>query len=644
MFEFVRKNTRLLQFLLFLLIFPSFVLFGIEGYMQMNNRGEVVARVDGTDIRQDEWDAAHKREADRLRESMPGLDPRLLDTPAARYGTLERMVRERVIRAAAQHERLVTLDERLAAEMQRDPVIASLRGPDGKIDAARYRQLAAAQGMTPEMLEEQFRADLSNRQVLAGLAGTAFTTAAQAEVALDAYLERREVQVRRFDPAEFARQVTPTDADIEAFYQANQKSFQAPDQVDIEYLVLDVESAMKDVIVNEADLKTYYEQNIARQAALEERRASHILIAAPASAPATEREAAKKKAQEILAQVKQSPDKFAEIARQQSQDPGSKDKGGDLDFFTRGAMTKPFEDAAFALKKGEISDVVESDFGYHIIRLTDVRAPKQQTFEEVRPKLEAELKRQQAQRKFAENADAFSNAVYEAADGLKAVADRFKLPLQTAKGVRREPAPGTTGALASPKLLNALFSPESLDKKRNTDAVETGPNQLAAARVVRHEPAHTLPLAEVKDRVREQLKASRGVELAKKAGTEQLEALKAKPDAANLPQPVVISREAPKDLAPPVVEAAMRVDASKLPAFTGVDLGAQGYAVVKVDKVLPREAPPAERAAQERQQIAQWLAAAEARAYYELLKDRYKAEIKVPRPSMAQADGAERSR
>jgi len=639
MFDFVRKNTRVLQFLLFLLIFPSFVLFGIEGYMRMNDRGEVVARVDGTDIRSSEWDAAHKREVDRLRESMPGIDVKLLDTPEARYGTLERMVQDRVIRAAARKDHLVTLDARLAAEMQRDPTIASLRGPDGKIDAARYRQLAAAQGMTPEMLEEQLRADISNRQVLAGLAGTGFVSPAQAAVALDAYLERREVQVQRFDPAEYAARVTLTEAEIEDYYKANPKLFQAPEQIDVEYLVLDLDAVMKDISVSESDLKTYYEQNIARQSALEERRASHILIAAPASAPAAEREAAKRKAQELLAQLKKSPDRFAELARQYSQDPGSKAKGGDLDYFTRGAMTKPFEDAAFALKKGEISDVVETDFGYHIIRLTDIRAPQQQSFAEVRPKLEADLKRQQAQRKFAENADAFSNAVYEAADGLKSVAERFKLPLQTAQHLRREPAQGATGVLANPKLLAALFSPDSLEKKRNTDAVETGPNQLVAGRVLRYEPAHTLALAEVKDKVREQLKISRGIEQAKKAGSDQLAALKANANAVHLPEAVVISREASRNLPAKVIDAAMHVDATALPGFAGVDLGPQGYVLLKVLKTLPRETPPEQRAAQERQQVAQWLASAEARAYYEMLKRRFKAEIKVPRPAAVEEAG-----
>ncbi|NDE05608.1 MAG: peptidyl-prolyl cis-trans isomerase, partial [Flavobacteriia bacterium] len=189
----------------------------------------------------------------------------------------------------------------------------------------------------------------------------------------------------------------------------------------------DLASIQKTVTVAEADLKTFYEQNLARLANLEERRASHILINADKTMPATERDKARSKALEILSTLKQSPDKFAELAKKFSQDTGSANKGGDLDFFARGAMVKPFEEAAFALKKGEISEVVESEFGFHIIRVTDIKQPKQKTFEESRASLEVDAKRQLAQRKFAEAAEQFTNLVYEQSDSLKPAAEKLKL-------------------------------------------------------------------------------------------------------------------------------------------------------------------------------------------------------------------------
>jgi peptidyl-prolyl cis-trans isomerase D len=633
MFDFVRKHTRIMQLILFLLIFPSFVLFGLEGYNRFKEKGEAVAKVDGHEIPQGDWDAAHKQEVERIREQMPTVDAKLLDSPAARYATLERLVRDRVLEAAATKAKLGTSDQRLARELQRDQTIAALRGPDGKLDMARYRQLVGAQGMTPESFEARVRADLSSRQVLAGLGGTSFATPALAAVALNAFFEKREVQVARFASADYASRVNPTDAELEAFYKSNGTLFQAPEQASIEYLVLDADTVSKGLTVNEQDLKTYYEQNAGRVGGQEERRASHILVAAPKTAPPAEREKAKAKAEELLVAVKKAPDSFAEIARKNSQDPGSAANGGDLDYFARGAMTKAFEDAAFALKKGEISAVVESDFGYHIIKLTDIKVPKQRSFEEMKPELEAQLKKQLAQRKFAESADAFSNSVYEQADSLKPAADRLKLEIKTAANVRRTPAPGAAGALANPKFLAALFTPDSIEKKRNTEAVEIAPNALAAGRVVQYTAARTLPFAEVKERVRERVVAARAAELARKEGMEKLAAWKANPASANLPAPVAVSRQETQKQPQPVIEAALRADPAALPTITGVDLGDQGYAVVKVNKILRRDAPPDEVARQEREQYAQSWASAENMAYYNLLKERFKAQILVAKPS-----------
>ena len=626
MFEFVRTHTKILQFILFLLIFPSFVLFGVEGYSRMSDRGAVVAQVAGQDIHQSEWDAAHKTEADRMREQLPMLDAKLLDSPEARQSTLDRLIRDKVIAAAAQRDRMVVTDERLLAALQQDQALAAFRRPDGSTDVEGLKQALARQGMTPQMYDEQVRTNLIRRQVLTGISGSTLLAAAPAQVALGAYFEKREVQVARFDAAEFAAKITPTDADIEAYYQANPQQFQAPEQASIEYLVLDLESVKKGIAVNEADLKTYYEQNVASNAGKEERRASHILIAAPKDAPAAERAAAKARAEELLAAVRQNPASFADLARKHSKD-GSAAKGGDLEFLARGATVKPFEDALFALKKGETSGVVETDFGYHIVRLTDIKAPRQRTYEEMRPELEAQLKQQQAQRKYAESADAFSNAVYEQSDSLKGVAERFKLEVRTATGVQRNPSAGGAPALANPKFLAALFSADSLEKKRNTEAVEIAPGQMVAGRVTQHVPARTLPLEAVKAQVRERVKATRGAEMAKKAGADQLAAWKADPASAKLPAAVVVSREDPARQPRPAVEAALQADPTGLPALLGVEMGDAGYAVVRVVKSIPRTAPPEAVARQEGQQYAQWWSQAEALAYYNLLKNRHKVKV-----------------
>ena len=628
MFEFFRKHTKVVMGLLFLLIIPSFVLFGVDRY-QGDTAGEKVASVDGKEITRPEWDAQHRAEVERIRSQMPSIDSAMLDSDAARYATLERLVRDRVLAAAAAKAHMNVSEERLARMFAEDTALAAFRTPDGKFDRQRFM---LATGSTPEQYEASVRAQLATQQVLLGVSGTGFATPAQSKLALDAFFDRREIQVARFEPSAFTAKVAVSDADIDTYYKNNAAQFQAPEQASVEYLVLDLEAAKKNIAVSDADLRSYYEQNQARFGTPEERRASHILINAPSDAPAADRSKARAKASELLAEVRKAPATFAAVARKNSEDTGSAEKGGDLDFVTRGAMVKSFDDAMFGLKKGDISDIVESEFGYHIIQLNDIKPAVIQPFDQVRATIENEVRGQQATQEFAKAAETFTDAVYQQPESLQAAADKLKLTIQRATGVTRAPVPGATGALASRNFLSALFAPESLTRKQNTEAIEIGPNQLAAGRITQYSPARTLPLAEIADKVRAQLITERAAAMAKAEGEAKLAAWNANPAGAVFGAPVTVSRLESQSLPAPILESALRSDASKLPATIGVDLGAQGFAVVRVAKSVPRPAPAPEAAKQENEQFAQAVAAAESAAYYAILKERFKAEISVPQP------------
>ena len=635
MFESIRKHTKIAMLLLFLLIVPSFVLVGIDA-SYFSGSSPAVAHVDGADITQAEWDNAHRMESDRRRAEQPQLDAKLLDTPEARYATLERMVRDRVLQAASKKMNMLTSDAKLARSLQEIPQIAALRKPDGTLDSEGYRALVAAQGMTPEGFEATMRRDLAVSQVLGGVLGSSFATAAQANAALDPLFQRREIQVAVFKTADFTGKVQPTDEDLQAYYKAHPEQFQQAEQATVEYVVLDIASLRDSIVLNEDDLRTYYKENVDRMAGKEERRASHILITAAKDAPAADREKAKARAAELLAQARKSPGSFAELAKKNSQDPGSATQGGDLGFFARGAMVKPFEDAAYALNKGDISEVVESDFGYHIIQLTDIKAPRKPSFEELRASMEADLKQQQAQRKFAEVAETFANTVYEQADSLQPVVDKLKLKIQTAKGVVRTPVAGANGALAHPKFLEALFSSDSLENKRNTEAVEFGTSQMVAGRVAEYTPARTLAYEEVQAQVRQRYVAEKAAELARKEGQAKRAAwAENAASATGLSAPMVVARDLPLNQPRAVLDTVLGANTDTLPAWTGVDLGAQGYAVAKVNRVVPPEAPDPQLAQQRQQQYAQWWSTAEGLAYYETLKQRFKVQIKAPRPAPA---------
>ena len=622
MFDFFRNHTRLALGFMLLLIIPSFIFFGVQGYSRFNDAtNDTVAKVDGQNIKRAEWEDAHKRYLEQVRRQAPTLDAALLDSPQLRRDTLEGLVRERALLAAANQLHLFPTDARMARLFDSDPQYAGLRGPDGRIS----RELLVAQGMTPALFDQRLRQDLGLRQVLGGILQTVPAPAAAASAALDAFLQRRVVQLQRFEPAAYRDKVTPTEAEIETFFKTNEAQFRAPEQASIEYVVLDLAALGKGVSLSETDLRKAYTDSIARYSVAEERRASHILIKAEKDAPAAVRQQARAKAEALLAEVRKTPAAFAELARKNSDDPGSAAQGGDLDFFGRGQMVKPFEDTAFALKSGETSAIVETDFGFHIITLTAVRGGQSRPFEEARAEVEAEARKAAAQKRWAEAAETFTNTVYEQSDSLQPVIAKLMLEKKTAS-VMRTATPGATGPLASTKLLDAIFANDTVRNKRNTDAVEVGPNQLVAARVVQHTPARTLALAAIKDKVRARVVEQQSAALARMAGDARVVALRAGASPEPLPVVLTVSRVQTQGMPKPLLDAVLRSDPSKLPSVTGIDLGAQGFVVVRVMQVLPREQPPEGEAALQTQYAQAW-GAAEADAYVVALKKRFKAQI-----------------
>ncbi len=632
MFEFVRTHTKLLQFVLVLLIFPSFVFFGIQGYSGFGDAGNAtVAKVDGKAITKAEWDQAHQRQVERLRRQLPNVDVKLFDNPATRRQTLDSLINERLLLAAMHKQNLTVGDERLRRMFQEDPQFAGLRNPDGSLNQA----IVQAQGMSSEMFVAQLRQELGMQQVLRGVSQSGIAPAAAASSALDALLQRRAISFQRFDAKDYAAKVTPTDADLEVYHKAHESEFSAPEQATIEYVVLDLDTLKKGVTLADKDLRDYYEQNKARYTVAEERRARHILIAADKDAKDDVKKKAKARAEALLEQARKSPASFAELAKKNSDDSGSAPQGGDLDWSARGGMAaKALEDAVFALKPGEIGPVVETEFGYHVVKLEGVRGGQTKPFDAVKAEIADEAGKQQAGKKWGEAAEAFTNTVYEQPDSLQPVIDKLKLEKRTTT-VSRRPAPGATGAHGSAKLLDANIGNDNLrNRKNNTDAIEVGPNQLAAAHVTKYQAARTLPLAEVRDRVRERVIATRAGELARQDGAAKLAQMKSAPAGA-LPDKATVSRQEHGTLSPQVIDAVLRADAQKLPAVVGVELGELGYVVARVDAVLPRESGDD---AALRQQYAQAWSTAETRAYFDALKARLKADVRTDQVAAAASE------
>jgi peptidyl-prolyl cis-trans isomerase D len=631
MFDAIRKYQRVLLIILLLLIFPAFVFFGVSGYDQFLSDDDSVAKVEGDRITRQAFDQAMRRRLEQLREVLGDqIDASLLDTAEARREILDGLIVERLLAQQADRRHLSVSDAQLRATILEIP---GLRKPDGGFDMARYQALLKGQGLTEASFEAQLRRD----QILRLLPDAAGAGAWMPGTVVDRLIalqeERRDIRILRLVPRDFAAGVRPTDDQLRKHYDDNASAFETPESASVEYLVLSAEDLARGVSLSEDDLRTYYEQNKARYGAPEQRRASHILIRLEPGAPPAERERAMTRARALAAQARGGAD-FAALARANSQDPGSAVQGGDLGLFTRDAMVKPFADAAFALKVGEISDVVESDFGLHVIRVSAIQPAGEQPFATVRGAIEAELRRQQAGRQFVEAAEAFTNLVYEQSDSLKPAAERFKLTIRTAPDVERRPSPEAgKSPLAHPRLLAALFADDAVKNRRNTDAIEVGSNTLVAARILEHRPAQRKPFEAVRADVLAQVVERESQRLAREAGEARLKALRGGEAAPSALAPVrTIGRAADPQLPGDTVDAIFRAPASSLPAWVGVTLPDGGYLIAQVLKVAP---PTAERVAERRaayasqlqrlqaqQDVASWLASLKARASIERFESR----------------------
>lgn len=641
MFEFIRTHRRLMQFLLLLFIFPSFAFFGIEGYTRYSEGGNEVAKVAGQPITQQEFDAAQREQMERFRQMFGGqFDPKMLDTPEAKQNILEGLIAQRVLATEAAHNQLSVSDQTLRQAIL---AIPGITGPDGKFNVERYRSLLAAQGLTPERYEAQLRRDLAVQQVGAAVESTAFAPRTVASRLSDLNDQEREVQELLFKASDYVGQVNVTDDMLKAYYDKHGSQFEIPEQVNAEYVVLNGDAVAAQVSVTEADIKAYYDQNVKRFTEEEQRRASHILIKAGKDASAAEKAAAKEKAEKLLAQLRKNPGEFAKLAKEHSADPGSAERGGDLDFFGRDMMVKSFEDAAYAMKKGEISDVVESEFGYHIIQLTDINRGSAKTLDEVRPQITAEIRKQLAAKKFADMAEQFGNIVYEQSESLRPVAEKLNLKIETANGLMRTPNPAAApnAPFNQPKFLSALFSDEAVKNKRNTEAVEVAPNTLIAGRIVEYRPVSRRPFEEVKAVIRERVLQMEADALAEKAGEARMAALKSGAEAAGFAAPKTVSRTSPQGLNGAALRTVMMADASKLPAYVGVDLGQQGFGVYRINKVAQPANPDVARRQGEQRQIAEALGQQESFAYLEALKKKAKVEVRAPAVSRPETESDE---
>ena len=618
MFDAVRNNKRIVQIFLALITLP-FAFFGVDSYMRNAGSGNDVATIGDAKISQQQFQQTLREQQDRLRTQLGGqFDPKMLDNPDARKAILDDLINQRLLLIEAGKQHMFAGND---AIRQTIGTIDAFK-VDGKFSTERYEAALRAQGMSPAGFEAQLRQDLTLQQLAGAIGQSGLVAHSVADRVLELQTEKRDVAEYRLALDGYLGKVKLADDAAKKFYDENAKQFETPEQAKAEYVVLSMEAIASQLAVTDAEVKAWYDGHKDRFQQPEERRASHILIGTEKLG----KDKAKAKAEELLKQIRSNPATFAELARKNSDDPGSASKGGDLGFFGRGSMVKSFEEATQSLKEGEISGIVESDFGFHIIKLTGIHAAKEKPLAEVRGEIETELKKAGGSRKFAEAAEAFSNMVYEQSDSLKPVADKFKLTIQQSDWLGRQANPAA-GTLGNEKLLAALFSDEVIKKKHNTEAVEIAPNTLVAARIVDYKPKALQPFDSVKTSIETLLKHREAQVLASKDGAARLETLNKGDDKLAWGAAKSVSRLDARVLPPPSAQAVFRMETGKLPSYTGVELPGAGYALYKLTKVEAGEKLDDARKQDMLKQLLNASAQEDVQLYLAALRGRYKVEI-----------------
>ena len=594
MYDFIHKRKRVVQVVLGLITLP-FAFFGLNYYFRSTDSTDEVAMVAGTPITQADFANTLREQQQRMQQALgANYDPAMFKEPQVRYSILEQLIGERLLQNQARRDRLSVSDEQLRQFIAQIPAFQE----NGKFSQAKYEQLLAMQN--PPRSPGEFAQSIRQALALAPLEEPIAKANIVANSNVERYLglldQQRDAAPASIDPNAFLKDVKIDDAAVKSFYDSNAAAFQVPEQVKLEYVTLSPDALSAQTTIDPAEVRKQYDANTRLYGKAEERDAAHILIAVKPDAPEAQKAAAKKKAEDIAAQVKKDPAQFAETAKKQSDDPGSAAQGGDLGFFARdGSMVKPFEDVVFAMKPGEIVGPVQTDFGWHVIKLIAINPARVQTFEQVKAQIEQDLKRDQARRKFAEAAEQLQNLVYEQADSLQPVAKALNLQVQSTPLISR----AQVQALGqnSAKFVQAVFSSDSLRAKRNTEAIEVAPNTLMAARVVDYKAAVPRPFAEVQNEIRHQLEQRAASELAQQAGKSKLALLQQGKDAGlSFGKPVTVKRNRPlPGFSPAALTAIFQADATKLPAYAGAPNERGGYSIYRIDRVIVPPPPDAAR-------------------------------------------------
>jgi peptidyl-prolyl cis-trans isomerase D len=548
MLQAIRNRAQgVLAWIVLILITIPFALWGIQNYLDVDKE-QPVAVVGDREI--------FERDVNRVYEqSLAGLvGIKQVDDKELRQEALNRLIREQLVAEEIVEKDLVVSDADVRALIQSLPYFQT----DGKFDKQKYELTLSSQNLSSTQFTAQVRQALAAEQYQKSIADTALVTTQQLERFSRLRNQEREIEYVTIPLRDSDQEIS--DNAINDYYQNNRPLFRSPERISIQYLHLRLEDVAKGIHASESDLRSLYEEQKQHYTTEERRRISHILVVVPPNADEGAMRTAFEKAGQIRERIEKGED-FAGLAKEASDDKVSAEKGGDLGFLIKGTMDKEFEDAAYRLANGAVSEPVKTAFGYHLINLTEIIPGAIKPYEAVRDELLKTYQRNAAENAFYELGQSLSELSFEHPDTLEPAAQKLNLKIEETGLFTRD---SSDGIAANQAVREAAFSEEVLNGK-NSEPIEVPGDKIVVLRVKEHQPATDLPLEAVKPEIIKSLR----LQLAKEETRRRAEGLRkqvqqgtplaqlAKAETLSLNKPKAFRRDS-SEVSMPIVEAAFK--------------------------------------------------------------------------------------
>jgi len=568
------------------ILIVAFAWTGIDTYNKSGGTAPTVAEVGKRNIALPVYEEALKKEQNRLREAGE-KNPAVLNSTELKMAVLDRMVREQLLIQQAANLGYSANEASILAAIRNEPMFQE----NGQFSDVRLKQILENNRLNLKQYVATIAQDSLSRELVAFQADTGITPRAMGERLAEVMSEQREISKAVLRPEDFVSQVKLDAQQIQTYYDKRPELSRVPEQAQVEYIVLTPEAVLAQVQVSETDAKKYYDQHADQFAIPEQREVAHLLIRVAPDAKPADKQAAREKAQTLLSQAQQNPSLFAELAKQHSQDPLTAPKGGALGVIQRGTIFPQVEQAVFAMAAGEVKGLVESPAGFHILQVKTITGGGKRSFESVREGVLEAAKRDMALRKFNEEVEQFGDLIYAKSDTLKPAADKYGLKIQTSDWFERQGP--TQGILKNERLINAIFSSDTIKSKRNTEVIEVAPNTLVAARIVGYKSTGNKTLEAVKTEIESRLRREQATALATQQGKAYLAELKqghAVPALKFSPAKKVGRGQGQREgFEADEIQVIFRADRKTLPSYTGTALSDGGFALYKISSITSDE-------------------------------------------------------